>query len=101
MTGVLLARASWLDAIRYCGQHSIVIYLAFFLPMVIARVALLQTDIITDIGVISLIVTATGVIGSLVMWWATRGTRLNFLFERPDAFYITPKKAHPALQPAE
>src|SRR5882724_6772476 len=31
--GTLLARARWLDFLRFCGEHSIVIYLAFFLPM--------------------------------------------------------------------
>ena len=31
--GTLLARMQWLNFLRYCGEHSIVIYLAFFLPM--------------------------------------------------------------------
>src|SRR6202035_5485133 len=31
--GTLLARAHRLNFLRYCGEHSIVIYLAFFLPM--------------------------------------------------------------------
>ena len=34
---VLLARHHLFEAIRYCGQNSIVIYLAFFLPMATAR----------------------------------------------------------------
>jgi uncharacterized membrane protein YcfT len=100
-TGTLLARARWLDGLRYCGEHSITIYLAFFLPMAATRTLLLKTHLITDIGVISLIVTAAGVIGSLLIWWSVRNTRLNFLFERPDAFWIAPKKLRPALQPAE
>ncbi|HEX7790891.1 MAG TPA: acyltransferase family protein, partial [Afipia sp.] len=54
VTGTLLARANWLNFLRYCGEHSIVIYLAFFLPMAIVRVALLKTGIIPDIGLISL-----------------------------------------------
>lgn len=100
-TGTLLARARWLDGLRYCGEHSITIYLAFFLPMAATRTLLLKTHLITDIGVISLIVTTVGVIGSLLIWWSVRNTRLNFLFERPDAFWIAPKKLRPALQPAE
>jgi uncharacterized membrane protein YcfT len=100
-TGTLLARAKWFDGLRYCGEHSITIYLAFFLPMATTRTLLLKTHLITDIGVISLIVTTIGVIGSLLIWWSVRNTRLNFLFERPDAFWIAPKKLRPALQPAE
>src|SRR6201747_2344203 len=86
----LLARMRWLDALRYCGEHSIVIYLAFFLPMAASRTALLHSGVIHDVGVISLIVTVMGVAGSLAIWWAARGTRANVLFERPAAFRIAP-----------
>ncbi|BEV46055.1 acyltransferase family protein [Afipia carboxidovorans] len=97
----LLARAKLIDAIRYCGEHSIVIYLAFFLPMAATRTLLMKTSLIADVGLISLIVTTAGVVGSLLIWWAVRDTRLNFLFERPGAFWIAPQKPHPVLQPAE
>jgi uncharacterized membrane protein YcfT len=101
VTGTLLARMHWLTALRFCGEHSIVIYLAFFLPMVIARVGLLRSGVIHDIGLISLLVTFIGVIGSLVIWRVALALRANFLFERPAAFWIAPKKAAPALQAAE
>lgn len=94
--GALLAKKRWLAALRYCGENSIVIYLAFFLPMAATRVVLLRTHLIADIGLISLIVTVAGVIGALAIWWATRGTSLKFLFERPHAFWLTPK---PSLSP--
>ena len=100
-TGVLLARMQWLDGLRFCGEHSIVIYLAFFLPMAITRTVLLKTGIVTDIGVIAMIVTTIGVLGALAMWWAAKRTGLNFLFERPALFWIAPPKARVALQPAE
>ena len=48
--GTLLARMQWLNFLRYCGEHSIVIYLAFFLPMAATRTLLLKTGVITDIG---------------------------------------------------
>ncbi|MBS0527854.1 MAG: acyltransferase family protein [Proteobacteria bacterium] len=99
--GTLLAKMHWLGFVRYCGQHSIVIYLAFFLPMATTRTLLLKTGVIQDIGLVSLIVTVCGVIGALLTWWACRNTRLNFLFERPDAFWIAPKKRAAALQAAE
>ena len=91
----------WLNFLRFCGEHSIVIYLAFFLPMAATRTLLLQTGLIADIGMISLIVTVVGVAGALLIWRLALALHANFLFERPDAFWIAPKKARPALQPAE
>jgi len=101
VTGTLLARAHWLGFLRFCGEHSIVIYLAFFLPMAATRTLLLRSDVIHDIGLVALIVTAVGVAGALLIWRLALAARANFLFERPDAFWIAPKKAAPTLQAAE
>jgi uncharacterized membrane protein YcfT len=97
----LLARAKWLDFIRFCGEHSIVIYLAFFLPMAATRTLLLRTGMIHDVGVVALTVTLVALVGALAIWQAAIKFGANFLFERPDAFWIAPKKAGPALQAAE
>jgi uncharacterized membrane protein YcfT len=99
--GTLLARAHWLNFLRYCGEHSIVIYLAFFLPMAATRTLLLHSGLIHDIGAISLIVTVVGVAGSVAMWRTALAVGAKFLFERPAAFCIAPRKPQPALQPAE
>ncbi len=101
VTGTLLARAHWLNFLRYCGEHSIVIYLAFFLPMAATRTLLLKTGVIPDIGLVSLIVTVAGVTGAIAIWWLAQAARANFLFERPAAFCIVPKKPVKTLQPAE
>jgi uncharacterized membrane protein YcfT len=101
VTGTLLARMQWLNFLRYCGEHSIVIYLAFFLPMAITRTLLLRTGLIPDIGLISLVVTMVGVAGALAIWRVAIALHANFLFERPEAFWIAPRKAGTALQPAE
>jgi uncharacterized membrane protein YcfT len=98
----LLALHDVFKPLRYCGRNSIVIYLAFFLPMAVTRALLLKTGL--DIGTISVIVTASGVIMSLLMFWAVRGTFLKFLFERPARFWLVPKaapKPKMILQPAE
>ncbi|HUI97675.1 MAG TPA: acyltransferase family protein [Xanthobacteraceae bacterium] len=95
----LLAKVRLCDPLRFCGQNSIVIYLSFFLPMAATRVLLLRSGLIGDIGVVSLIVTTAGVLGALALWWATRGTRLDFLWVRPARFRLAP--AQPVLQPAE
>jgi uncharacterized membrane protein YcfT len=99
--GTLLARARWLDGLRYCGEHSIVIYLAFFLPMATTRTLLLKFGPIHDIGIISLLVTIVGIVGALAIWWMVRGTRANLLFERPAAFWTAPRKARARLQAAD
>ena len=99
--GTLLARAHWLTFLRFCGEHSIVIYLAFFLPMATTRTLLLKTGLIHDIGTISLVVTIVGVAGALAIWRIALAIGANFLFERPAAFWIAPKKPRPKLQAAE
>jgi uncharacterized membrane protein YcfT len=99
--GTLLARMCWMNMLRFCGAHSIVIYLAFFLPMAATRTLLLKTDVIHDIGAISLIVTVAGVVGALLIWKTALALHANFLFERPQAFWIAPKKTTPVLQAAE
>jgi uncharacterized membrane protein YcfT len=101
VTGTLLARMQWLNFLRFCGERSIVIYLAFFLPMATTRTLLLRSGLIPDIGMISLIVTIVGVAGALAIWRAALALHANFLFERPDAFWIAPRKAGPVLQAAE
>jgi uncharacterized membrane protein YcfT len=100
-SGTLLARAHLLNGLRFCGEHSIVIYLAFFLPMATTRTLLLKTGIISDIGTVSLIVTTAGVFGALAIWRAALAVHANFLFERPAAFRIAPRKKRPVLQAAE
>ena len=100
-TGTLLARAHWFDFLRFCGEHSIVIYLAFFLPMAATRTLLLSTGLIHDIGTISLVVTIAGVVGALAIWRAALVVGANVLFERPANFWIAPKKRGSVLAPAE
>jgi uncharacterized membrane protein YcfT len=101
ISGTLLARAHWLEFLCFCGEHSIVIYLAFFLPMAATRALLLRMGPIHDIGTISLLVTIAGVLGALAIWRGALAVGANFLFERPLAFWIAPKKVRPVLQAAE
>ena len=99
--GTLLARMRRLDFLRTCGEHSIVIYLAFFLPMAATRTLLLKAGFIHDIGTISLVVTVAGVVGALAIWRIALKAGADFLFERPAAFWIAPKKTQATLQAAE
>jgi uncharacterized membrane protein YcfT len=96
----LLAKYSLLDVIRYCGRNSIVIYLAFFLPMAATRVLLVKSGLIADAGTVAAIVTSVAVIVPLILYRFTHGTVLNFLFERPERFRLI-KQPPLRLQPAE
>jgi uncharacterized membrane protein YcfT len=95
----LLARRDLLPPLRYAGANSIVVYLAFFLPMAATRVLLVKTGMVSDVGAVSLIVTAVAVVVPLLMYLAVRNTGLRFLFERPRAFRFERRPAR--LLPAE
>ena len=97
---VLLARFALFDGIRLCGQHSLVIYLAFFLPMAVTRIVLVKSAIITDPGTVAALVTLVAVSVPLVLHRLVRGTSFDFLFYRPARFQLRGPKA-PTLQPAE
>jgi len=58
----LLSTRDWARPLRYAGENSIAVYLAFFLPMAATRTALLKFAPGLDLGVVALIVTAVGVL---------------------------------------
>ncbi len=95
----LLSRLSFADVLRFAGQNSIVIYLAFFLPMGLSRALLLKFAPFLDLGTVALLVALAGLIGPVIAFLAVRGTRFDFLFKRPGWAYTC--RAKPALQPAE
>ncbi len=82
-SGVLLSKTRLAAPIRYCGENSIIIYLAFFVFMAATRTLLLKTGVVSDLALVSLLVTAAGVTGPILLYWAVRGTRASFLFSRP------------------
>ena len=81
--GVLLSKTSIAEALRYCGENSIIIYLAFSLFMAATRMILLRLGQPADLGLVSLICTAAGITGPLMLFWTVRGAPLKFLFKRP------------------
>ena len=102
----VLSRFKMADFLRYLGQHSIVVYLAFFAPMIITREVLLKFAPGLGLGNISLIVLFASVIGPVIAYEFTRITGwFGFLFARPKWAWIdksgSPKEAKASLQPAE
>jgi len=80
---VLLSTLKWALPLRYAGQNSIAVYLAFFLPMAATRALLLKFAPGLDLGVVALMVTAVGVVTPLILQALVKSTALRFLFVRP------------------
>lgn len=96
--GALLSQFRLADFVRYSGANSIVIYLAFFIPMAATREVLIRVGVIDDVGTMSLITWIVASVGPVVLFWIVRNTPLRFLFERPRWAYIyeRPQKLAPA-----
>jgi len=101
----LLTGLPWMRWLTWLGAHSIVIYLAFFLPMTVVRIALTKTGIVADIGTMSVLTTIAGVAGPAVLYGLVRWSGWgHFLFSRPDWAIIdrpAPPASRPVVQPAE
>lgn len=80
----LLAGSSRTEPLRWLGAHSIVVYLAFFLPMAVARTLLIKLGIVADVGIMSLLTWIAAVTGPVVLYGLVQWTGWGrFLFERP------------------
>jgi uncharacterized membrane protein YcfT len=92
---------SW--ALRWLGENSIVVYLAFFLPMAVSRTLILKTGLVTDVGTVSALVTLAGITGPIVLYALIQWTGVGkFLFERPIWARIDqPYRRREAMVPAE
>jgi uncharacterized membrane protein YcfT len=88
----LLARADYTAWLRYLGQHSIVVYLGFVVPLGLTRKLLNHPPAMLDLGSLSFIVMVLSIAGAILMYWAVRRTPLRFLFERPSWTKFSEKK---------
>ncbi len=84
LTAALLIRLPWMGWLRWLGEHSIVVYLSFSIPMAASRTLLLKTGLITDVSTVSVIVMSIALVLPLVLYWLIEKTGWGkFLFERP------------------
>jgi uncharacterized membrane protein YcfT len=85
----LLSRLAFMDWLRWLGGKSIVVYLAFALPMGVVREVLLRLGLVRDAGLLSTVVMVAAIVAPLVLWWLVQKTGWGrFLFERPAWAHI-------------
>lgn len=80
----LLAEFRIARFLRWLGEQSLTVYLAFFLFMAALRIVLVRTGLVDDIGTVSLLVTLAGIAGPLALAALLRPTPLRYLFRRPN-----------------
>ena len=79
----LLTRLPWMNWLRWMGSKSLIIYVAFVLPMGISRALLIKLGV-DEPTVLSLAIMAISIVSPLVLYWLVLRTGLGgFLFERP------------------
>ncbi|MBJ3783982.1 acyltransferase family protein [Devosia sediminis] len=101
MITALLTRVRAMDWLRWLGSKSLVVYVAFVLPMGVARTVLLAIGL-DEPNLLSLITMAVAIVAPLVLWWITQKTGLGkFLFERPAWAHLPGTRQRVKLAPAE
>lgn len=84
--------------LAHCGRYSIVIYLSFFIPMVVAREALIRLGLTPDVDLVSLLVWLCAAVSPLLVFHLVRGTWLGLVYQRPSWLHLGPRHA---ITPAE
>lgn len=84
----LMAKTRVFAPIAYCGSNSIVLYLAFAIPLAIASKLVFSSGWLQDVGSIAALVTLAAIAALLLLHRLVRDTALRFLFERPARFRL-------------
>lgn len=107
LTAAMLVMIPWMSWLRWLGEHSIVVYLSFSIPMAASRTIILKTGVLTDTSIVSVLVMSIALVSPLILYWVIQKTGYGrFLFERPAWAHLrgTPGSRTtmaPKVQPAE
>ncbi len=89
VTAALITRTLVGRSFSYMGARSIVVYLAFFFPMVVVRELGVRLGLFPDTGMLALVTTLAAVIAPLILYWIIQKIGFGrFLFERPAWAHI-------------
>ncbi|MET3924942.1 acyltransferase family protein [Devosia sp. 2618] len=79
----LLTRLPLMNWLRWMGSKSLIIYVAFVLPMGIARTVLIKLGVVEP-TILSLTIMAIAIVSPLALYWIVQRVGFGqFLFERP------------------
>ena len=100
--GALLQGRRSMAWLAYLGRHSIVVFLAFYIPMVAAAKLLWKFHPPLDAGTQALLIVVAGVAAPIALSWVVRRTPLRLLFERPSWAKVgaAPRPAVATVNPA-
>ena len=95
----LINKVKWMGWLNYIGKSSLVIYVAFVLPLGIARTVLVKLDLFTDTTQLSIVTMLIALITPLIAHWVIKKINFgHFLFARP-AWAKLPETGVKADQP--
>jgi uncharacterized membrane protein YcfT len=107
VSAALLTRLPWMNWLRWMGSKSLIIYVAFVLPMGIARTVLIALGL-DEPTLLSLLTMAVAIVSPLVLYWIVQHIGFGkFLFERPAWAHLPgtrgsrPNPGATAASPAE
>ncbi|WP_108396612.1 acyltransferase family protein [Devosia submarina] len=79
----LLTRLPWMNWLRWLGSKSLIVYVAFVLPMGVARTILIKLGLVEPTLLTALTMTVA-IVSPLILYWLVLRTGWGrFLFERP------------------
>jgi len=82
--GALLARFASMEWLRWLGEHSLVVYVAFTIPMSLFRAVALKSGLITDTGLLSLAVLVVATASPVILYGVVQRSGYGrWLFARP------------------
>jgi len=88
----LLSQINFMGWLSYIGKHSLVIYVAFVLPLGFSRIALVKLDLLTDTTALSVVTMVIAIILPLMAHWLVEKIGFGkFLFNRPSWFALPAK----------
>ena len=106
VAGGFLSKFASMEWLRWLGEHSLVVYVAFTIPMSIFRGVMLASGLLTDTGMLSLAVLLVSIISPVVLYFIVKRIGFgSFLFERPAWAHVDRPNAakvpnKPMTQPA-
>ena len=100
VSGALLSKLSFMNWLRWLGEHSLVVYVAFTIPMSIFRTVAMWSGILTETGLLSLAVLIVAAASPVALYLIIKRVGFGaFLFERSGWARIAESRTSTAAAP--